>query len=132
MVTEPGHFRVLMKSESATNSSLGIVTVTPLGETATYWPVESDRDIARFSICRVRLAGSADGGKTFLSRQTFVSVINLCILAWPVKFRSSFTAKQNWPRDVSLSLISCLLRKARELKSGLCFFFLLNHVLTNS
>src|SRR5262249_12580893 len=94
MVTEPGHFRVLMKSESATNSSLGIVTVTPLGETATYWPVESDRDIARFSICRVRLAGSADGGKTFLSRQTFVSVINLCILAWPVKFRSSFTAKQ--------------------------------------
>src|SRR5437899_613653 len=100
-----------MKSESATNSSLGIVTVTPLGETATYWPVNSDRDVFAFSICRVRVDGSADGGKTFLSRQTFMSVINLCILTWPVKFRSSVIVKQNWPRDVSLSLISCPLRK---------------------
>src|SRR5215471_5571410 len=43
MVIEPGHLRVLMKSERAINNSLGIGICTPLGETATYFPVASIR-----------------------------------------------------------------------------------------
>src|SRR5260221_600286 len=36
IVIEPGHLRVCMKSDSATNNSLGICNVVPLGDVATY------------------------------------------------------------------------------------------------
>ena len=38
IVIEPGHFRVFIKSRSAMNSSFGICTCAPSGETATYFP----------------------------------------------------------------------------------------------
>jgi hypothetical protein len=79
---EPGHFLVLIKSERATNSSLGIVTLMPFGETATYCPDGSERDEPA-SLAIGKLAQSFRGGaspevwSTSLLAQTFVSGIRL-------------------------------------------------------
>jgi hypothetical protein len=54
MMMDPGDFLVLMKSERATNNSLGIFTLAPLGDVAMYCGSASGS-------AETLLAGKAEG-----------------------------------------------------------------------